>query len=104
MVLKISNDTSIEEGVFKVPYSWLLNKSVHLYLACNKWDKLIVDMSEDIPEGVLKYIIMKSSDKQVTLPAEITPKVVVLLCEMYPEKAGTIRKYAMLKKDLSVLF
>lgn len=103
MILKISNDNTITEGVVSIPYSWLNNKSVHLYLACNKWDKLEVDMSEEIPEGVLKYIIMKSSDKEVKLMGEVTPKVCSLICEMFPEKAGAVRKAVMLKRNLSTV-
>lgn len=100
MVLKISNDTEIAEGVVSIPYSWLSNKSVHFYLACNKWDKLVVDLSDDIPDGVLKYIIMKSEDKEVNIKGDVTHKQCELLCEMYPEKAGAIRKAVMLKRDV----
>lgn len=102
MILRIDNEVSTSSDTFCVPYLWLQNKSVHLFLACNKWDKLEVVMSEDIPDNVLKYVILKCGEREVFMPSgEVSKRVVNLICEIFPEKAGSIRKAAMLGRDIS---
>lgn len=104
MVLRIDNTQTDVTGVMSVPYSWLENKAVHLYLASNRWDKLEVVFSDEIPEGVLKYITTKIIEKEAILPeGELSAKCVRLLCEMYPDKAGQIRKAVMLKRGLKTV-
>lgn len=101
MILRIDEVTSTGSEVFCVPYSWLQNKAVHLFLACNKWEKLEVVMSEDIPDNVLKFIILKCDEKEVFMPSgQPSKRIVNLVCEMFPEKAGSIRKAAMLGRNI----
>lgn len=47
MVLHIGNREVADKGTYVVPYRWLNDKSVHLYIASCKWDKLVVDLSEE---------------------------------------------------------
>ena len=102
MILHISNTPSTEPGVMTVYPVWLEDKGTHLFIASNIWDKLHVDICEEIPEKVLRYVITKCKAVEVTLPENLSEKDVTLLCELYPEKEGQIRKAAMLNRDVSV--
>lgn len=101
MVLHIGNQEVTDKDTYVVPYRWLNDKSVHLYIASCKWDKLVVDLSEEIPDNCLKYVRLKCNEVIVNLPdRKLTAGELELLCELYEDKAGTIRKAYMLGRDL----
>ena len=68
MVLHIGNREVADKDTYVVPYRWLNDKSVHLYIASCKWDKLVVDLSEEIPNNCLKYVRLKCNEVIVNLP------------------------------------
>lgn len=104
MILRIGNEMPDAQGVMCIPYKWLRDKSTHLYIASNLWDEVQVVISDEIPADVLKYIALKSSKKSVQLPAgKLSNHCINLLCEFFPDKAGLIRKQAMLGRDLNEL-
>lgn len=102
MILHISNTPSTEPGVMTIYPTWLEDKGTHLFIASNIWDKLHVDICDEIPDKTLRYVITKCKAIDVTLPAELSDKHVALLCELYPAKEGQIRKAAMLNRDVSI--
>lgn len=105
MVLHIGNREVADKDTYVVPYRWLNDKSVHLYIASCKWDKLVVDLSEEIPDNCLKYVRLKCNEVIVNLPdRKLTAGELELLCELYEDKAGTIRKAYMLGRDLKTAF
>lgn len=101
MTLHISNTPSTEVGAVSIYPAWLLDKGTHLFIASNVWDKLHVDICDEIPDKVLRYVVMKCKSVEVTLPDELSDKHVALLCELYPSVEGQIRKAAMLHRDVS---
>lgn len=104
MILQISDVKSEEVDVMTIGYELLSDQPVHLFIASNIWEKLTVKLSEDIPLGVLKYIILRCKEKEVILPTRrLSSKEISLLCEMYPDKAGLLRKMDMLGRDVSSL-
>lgn len=104
MVLHIGNLVPEDATTYVVPYSWLRDKGVHLYIASNRWDELVVDLSEDIPTDCLKYIVLKCKSVTVNLPNRaLTSREIDLLCELYADKAGTIRKACILGRDLKYI-
>lgn len=101
MNLYIANTKSDQDNTFWIPPLLLNDKPMHLYLACNQWDTLQVVMCEDIPADVLKYTKDKCKEIQVVDDGcGITKHKVDILCELYPEKAGTIRKNFMLGRNV----
>lgn len=102
MILLISDKSSNDPNVMRINYGLLFDKPVHLFIASNIWEKLIVEISEEIPSDVLKYIILRCTNREAILPPrKLSSHEVGLLCEMYPEKSGLIRKTAMLGRDLT---
>jgi len=102
MILCISNTPDTTPGVMTVYPAWLEDKGTHLFIASNVWDKLHVDICDEIPEKVLRYVITKCKTIEVTTPEKLTDKHIALLCELYPHAEGQIRKAAMLNRDISV--
>lgn len=104
MRLSIGSDRLIDNDSMYIPYSLLGDKAVHLFIASSMWDTLVVEIDEKIPEGVLKYMILKCNDKKAILPdRKFTQKELALVCEMYPEKAGSVRRAYMLERPIAEL-
>ena len=101
MKLLISADASDNTDVMVIKPAWLSDKGVHLFIASNHWDELEVRMDELIPEGVLKYVIQKCTKRRAVLEGVPTQHIINLLCEMFPENSGHIRKESMLGRDIS---
>lgn len=74
--------------------------STHLFIASHTWDKLNIELDDTIADDVLKYVRNVCKEINVILPDVVTDHTVSLLCELYPDKAGRIRKYRMMKRDL----
>lgn len=70
-------------------------QSVHLFLASHKWDKVIVNMCDEIPSGSLKYIHTVCEDIRVHMKEAMTETTMKLLTELFPDKAGAIRRVYM---------
>lgn len=104
MNLYIGNTVQSDTDSMWLPYSLLTDKAVHLFIASNVWDTLTVEVSEDIPAGVLKYMILKCTEKKVILPEHaLSAKEVGLICEMFPDKAGGIRRAHMAGRSVTEL-
>lgn len=84
----------------KLDVKQLKNTATHLYIASNRWDSIYIELDEDIPCNMLKYISKQADTVEVSYPNNISDHVLKLLCEVYPEKSGAIRKCYMLKKDI----
>ena len=74
--------------------------STHLFIASHHWDKLYIELGDEIEFDILKYVQSVCDEVEVKLPEIISEHTVGLLCELYPQRAGKIRKYYMMKKDL----
>ena len=80
-------------------------KSTHLFIASYAWESIYIELEDTIPEGYLKGFNMLSKDIKVNLPETITDKTLHLLTELYPDKAGALRRAYMQKRDMKeVLF
>ena len=74
----------------------LSDKAVNLFLASNIWDKCYEEISNTIPLGVLPYLREKCKEMCPVKFGDITEHGVDILCEMFPDRAGGIRKDHML--------
>lgn len=85
---------------FELPPVALQRKGTHLFIKAHSWDSIEVDLTDDIPEGSLIYLHMCTNSLKVNLPTEITSHTMRLLCEIYPELKGRIRKTFLTKGDM----
>lgn len=102
MTLRIMKqyDTSMEPDVYKLSTEMLNIKSTHLFIASNKWDKIILELDEKILPGYLKCLNSTAAAVEVILPTQLSPTLVQQLTEIYPEKSGLIRKAYMTGKSV----
>lgn len=103
MKLEVLNklpEGNLTPDVYRLEVTALRMTATHLFLASNIWDDMYIELSEDIPLNMLKYMSKQAKQIRVSLPAETTEHILKLMCELYPEKAGVLRKAYMLKRDL----
>lgn len=75
-------------------------KATHVYIASNFWDKIKIELSEEIPLNVLRYVARQAESVDTVLPEDSTEHIMKLMCEIYPERAGRIRKNYMLHQNM----
>lgn len=78
----------------------LKHNGTHLFLRTYHWDSIEVDLTEDIPIGKLRYLHMCSDNIIVNFTEPASDHIARLLCDLYPDKSGTIRKTHMMRGDL----
>lgn len=101
MILKIINDATEsianDRDDYEMKPEMLKLNGTHVFIASRMWDSIVIELTEDIPLGSLKHIPEKTKKIEVILPQQLTPHIVQSLTELYPEKAGTIRKNFLMK-------
>lgn len=101
MILRVDDtDNAVDENTYTLKPNLLQDKAVHLFIASNEWELLDIKLTDDIPQDTLKYVITKCKDVKVRKCSTINKHTMHLLCELYPDKAGIIRKNFMLGRDV----
>lgn len=81
-------DCIISIGMLQFP-------STHLFIASNKWDKVYIEVSDEIPLGSLRFINTVTQTIEVNIPDVTTETTMRILTEIYPEKSGKLRRHQM---------
>ena len=101
MILKIVNEAkesiANDSDDYELKPEMLKLNGTHVFIASRMWDSIVIELTEDIPLGSLKYLPSKAKSISVVMPTELTSHIVQLCTELYPEKAGTIRKNFLMK-------
>lgn len=78
-----------------------LNANIaHLVISSRKWDAIYIEVSEEIGEGQLRYLHTKTGSVIPRVPGEPSRHQMILLTELFPDKAGTIRAAFMKGADI----
>ena len=88
-------DESFNEELYTLKTSMLQFTSTHLFIASNQWDAICIEIDDSIPENCLQNLKMICSNISVKLPNVITDKTLRLLCELFPDKVGPLRRSFM---------
>lgn len=99
-ILPVDKRSEINGDEFIISTKYLQHKGFHVYIASNHWEKLYCELDDEIPIGCLKHIRRVCDSVEVKLPFEPSKKIMMLLTELYPDKAGLIRKQYIAGKDL----
>lgn len=105
MKLRIINDAA--DTLLQKPYDYEMKPSAlqqngaHAFIKSHQWDEIEIDLTEDIPKDSLHYIHMCTNRIKVNLPDIVTSHIMLLLCEIYPELTGKIRKTFLIKGDMN---
>lgn len=101
MILRITNDAkenvNNDADYYDMKPELLKLNGTHVFIASRQWDSMIIEATEDIPLGALKHLNEKTKHIEVIPPKEFTPHIIQLLTELFPDKAGTIRKNFLMK-------
>lgn len=100
LYIKKDYDKSFDEDSYKLSTEMLNIKSTHLFIASNVWDKIVIELDNVIQEGNLRCLSMAATTIKVVLPDTVTATTVQQLTELFPEKAGIIRKTYMQSGNL----
>lgn len=102
MILEITReyDKSFSENTYKLGTYMLQMKSTHLFIASNAWEKISLELEDSIPEGYLRSLHLVCNNIKVKLPESTTEKTLHLLTELFPDKAGALRRCYMQGRDL----
>lgn len=94
MILKCSCSANKEVlgDVFQLNPQYLKFKSTHLFIASHAWSSVEIELIEDIPTDSLKWLSLVTKDIKVKLPGEVTEHILQLLIELFPDKAGVLRR------------
>ena len=93
-------DPHFNENLYTLKTSMLQAPSTHLFIAGNSWEAISIELDDCIPETCLCNMSLTCQNLSVKLPDVITDKTVRLLCELFPDKAGAIRRVYMCHGDL----
>lgn len=86
---------------YYLPAKYLEFTGVHIFIASHHWDKLKIQICEDIPANVMRYVRQAVDTIDVVdLPDTITSHIVEVLCELFPDRAGKIRRQFLLGADI----
>lgn len=102
MILNIVSDYKVVSDLENMVISanMLRLPTTHLFIASNRWESAIVEITDSVPEGTLVNLHTVCDDIKVILPDKSDEHTMRLLTELYPEIAGTIRKNYLLGKCL----
>ena len=94
MILNISKvyNKGYVENTCNLATSMLAMKATHLFIASNLWESIVIELDDCIPEGYLSCFNMVCSDIKVKTPEKITDVTLRQLVELYPNKAGALRR------------
>lgn len=88
---------------FNICDKHLLDRRVNLFIASQKWETLELHMQESMNFSVIPLIANKCNKVNITFLSEVGDNMLQALCELYPDKIGTLRRSYMLKKDIRAI-
>lgn len=94
MILNITKvyNTGFVEDTCNLGTSMLTMKSTHLFIASNYWESIRIELDDCIPEGYLSCFKLVAKEIKVKLPESITDITLRQLTELFPDKAGVLRR------------
>lgn len=90
-ISKEYTSSSLKDDTVVLSTSMMQFTSTHMFIAANHWESTTIELDESIPENTLLHISLVSDAIFVKLPEKVTDKILHLLIELYPEKAGRLR-------------
>lgn len=89
-------DRSFTDDTTKLGISMLQFKTTHLFIASNKWEEVYIELDDTIPECSLIHVNLVAENIKVKLPENVSPTTIKQLSELFPDKAGALRKNFMM--------
>lgn len=100
LVISKLYDKSFEENTTKLATHMLQLQTTHLFIASNSWEEVFIELDDTIPENSLLHVNLVTDNIKVKLPEVPGANTIRQLSELFPDKAGSIRKCFMLGQDM----
>lgn len=102
MTLEISKEhqRAFSDGKCRLSVDMINNSATHLFIASNKWDKILIHIDDSIKFDMIRYLPKVSSNIKVTLPEKVTIDTVGVLASLYPDLSASLRRTFMSGKDI----
>lgn len=101
LVISKDYDKSFTEDTSCLATHMLVLPATHLYIASHMWDSITLDITDDIPKGVLGNLNLVCKSIKIKLPEVVTDYTLQLLLELFPDKAGSLRRAYMSGSSIS---
>ena len=98
MVLKILREKEENLTDMCLTPDEFADPAYHPFIATTKFDKVIVELGDGIPNGYISQILLKGN-KIIPKINSVDGTVVSQLCEIYPDKRAELRFTYLRKKD-----
>lgn len=85
---------------FNICDKHLADKKIHLFIASQSWEEVRIHMHSDLDIKYIKFIVSKADKFTIIFEGPINENHITLLCDLYPDKSGSIRRHFMLGKDI----
>lgn len=97
LIISKKYDKSFNENTSCLGTYMLSVTATHLYIASHSWESIELELDDSIPDNILgnMRLVCNPENIKVILPEDITDKTVRLLIDLYPDKAGVIRRTYM---------
>ena len=95
MVLKVSTDREAGLDTMCLSPAEFADKGYHPFLATTQFDKVVIELSSDIPAGYIGQLVVKGN-KVIPVFNELNAKTLQQLCEIVPDRSAELR-YAFMR-------
>lgn len=83
-----------------ISYDMLRTPVTHMFISSNDWEAVYVEVTDDCPDEAFRYIILASTNIFVRVAEHVSEKCMRILTELFPEKAGAIRRAHLTNSDM----
>jgi len=90
----------LSENAFTIDPEMLKFKAVHLFIASHNWEQIEIHLSNRVDPEDIKYLHLVSDNIKTIIPKDSKQDVLRCLCNIYPDKAGSLRQAYMCNSSL----
>lgn len=102
MTLTIANgfQSSVTEDNYTLDVHMLRQPGTHLFIASNKWDAIVIKSLDGIERHNVVSIPLACDNIKLDMDIDFDDRTMLILCALFPGRAGRIRNCYLLKGDL----
>lgn len=102
MILRIMKEYTppVDQNTMVVKSTMLGEKGVHLFIASHKWDKIVVELHQELVPSTLHYLHSVTDIIEVTCDEDLS-NYLSSLVELYPDRSGALRRAVMQKQSVT---
>jgi hypothetical protein len=100
-LLMLPRSEQVTRKDFTICDKHLVDRGMHLFIASQRWEELIINIHPTIDTRFILPIASKAKKVTLKFHGAVNDNILNLVCGLYPDKTGKLRRYFMLGKDIS---